>query len=59
MSKKEYLGDSVYMALDKDGFIVLTTENGYGPSNTILMEYSVVKMFEAVLEKWRNEAQFP
>lgn len=37
---KIYLGDSVYA--DFDGFaIVLTTENGYGPSNTIVMEPEV------------------
>jgi len=34
---KQYLGDSVY--LNFDGYhIVLTTENGYGPSNTIALE---------------------
>lgn len=41
MSNKVYLGDSVYA--DFDGFhIVLTTENGYGPSNTICLDASVV-----------------
>jgi len=33
-TKKVYLGDSVYAELE-DGMIKLTTENGYGPSNTI------------------------
>lgn len=37
MSPKQYLGDSVYASFD--GFMVtLTTENGYGPSNTIHLE---------------------
>lgn len=37
---KEYLGDSVYA--DFDGYhIVLTTENGYGPNNTIALEPAV------------------
>jgi hypothetical protein len=41
---KVYLGDSVYA--DCDGYgIVLTTENGYGPSNTIILEPEV---FEAL-----------
>ena len=37
IEKKLYLGDSVYASFD--GFhIVLTTENGSGPSNTICLE---------------------
>ncbi len=34
---KKYLGDSVYVASDGFG-LVLTTENGQGPSNTIYLE---------------------
>lgn len=37
---KDYLGDSVYADFDGYG-IVLTTENGYGPSNTIYLEPNV------------------
>lgn len=38
---KEYIGDSVYANFD--GYhIVLTTENGYGPSNTIALEPPVL-----------------
>lgn len=38
---KEYLGDSVYA--DFDGYhVILTTENGYGPSNTIALEPPVI-----------------
>lgn len=34
---KVYLGDSVYA--DFDGhYVVLTTDNGFGPSNTIYLE---------------------
>jgi hypothetical protein len=43
-SKKEYIGDSVYVSFD--GYhIVLTTENGLpgDPSNTIALEPSVFK----------------
>lgn len=40
MAEKTYLGDSVYA--DTDGFhIILTTENGFGPSNTIYLEKGV------------------
>ena len=35
---KRYLGDSVYVELQKDGNLVLTTDNGYGPSNTIVID---------------------
>lgn len=38
---KEYLGDSVYVDCDRNGDIVLTTENGWGPNNTIVLERSV------------------
>jgi len=39
---KQYLGDSVYIEFDGDGFI-LTTENGDGPSNTIYLEPAVAE----------------
>lgn len=42
MTSKTYLGDSVYAAPDPGG-IVITTENGYGPSNEIFLEYPVYK----------------
>lgn len=38
--EKVYIGDSVYAVFD--GYhIILTTENGYGPSNTIALEDTV------------------
>ena len=40
MSEKTYLGDSVYVEVE-DGRLVLTTENGSGPSNTIYLELEV------------------
>jgi len=45
---KAYLGDSVYV--DYDGYaLILTTENGMGPSNTIYLEPSVYySLFEYV-----------
>ena len=38
--EKIYLGDSVYVQFDGFAF-VLTTENGYGASNTIVLEPQV------------------
>ena len=40
MKRKVYLGDSVYLQIDERG-VVLTTENGYGPTNTIVLEPEV------------------
>lgn len=49
---KRYLGDSVYV--DFDGYhIVLTTENGYGPSNTIYLDADVVD----ALQKYVHELE--
>lgn len=38
---KQYIGDSVYAEIDGFGHLKLTTENGYGPSNTIVLEPEV------------------
>jgi len=39
---KEYIGDSIYV--DYDGYhLVLTTENGMGPSNIIFIEPLVME----------------
>ncbi len=51
---KIYLGDSVYARFDGYG-IVLTTENGYGASNTIVMEPEVVRALEEFVAKLRNQ----
>lgn len=37
---KTYLGDSVYADIEW-GMVKLTTENGFGPSNTIYLEPEV------------------
>lgn len=34
---KRYIGDSIYLE-DKQDEIILTTENGYGPTNTIILD---------------------
>ena len=49
MADKKYLGDSVYA--DCDGFgITLTTENGFGPSNTIYMEPQVLSALNEYID---------
>ena len=42
MKDKTYIGDSVYVVIDQLGCVVLTTENGFGPSNTIVLEPEVL-----------------
>ena len=42
MPQKIYLGDSVY-AQTNGYYVTLTTENGYGPSNTIHLEPQVLR----------------
>ena len=50
MSNKVYLGDSVYA--DYDGYhVVLTTENGFGPSNTICLDGGVLRSMLDYLER--------
>ena len=43
---KKYIGDSVYVELNDAEQLVLTTENGYSPSNTIVLEPEV---FQALI----------
>ncbi len=50
---KDYLGDSVYA--DFDGYhIVLTTENGFGPTNTIALEPEVLAALNRFSERIKN-----
>lgn len=48
---KEYLGDSVYADINSCGQLVLTTENGAGPSNTIYLEPEVYLALESYVER--------
>jgi len=43
---KEYIGDGVYAELSPYGDIVLTTENGFEATNTIVMEHQVLRAFD-------------
>lgn len=47
---KDYLGDSVYAEFDGYG-IVLTTENGEGPSNRIVLEPQVLESLNRYVER--------
>lgn len=52
--EKTYLGDSVYADVDGD-MIVLTTENGYGPNNTIYLEPMVFASLCDYVDAWQKE----
>lgn len=54
MIPKRYIGDAVYV--DHDGFaVVITTENGIEATNTVYMEPSVLKQFEAYIEDVKQD----
>ena len=48
---KAYLGDAVYVYLDEHRGLVLTTEDGYRATNTIVLEPEVML---ALLAFWRR-----
>jgi hypothetical protein len=52
---KTYLGDSVYAEFDGFG-IVLTTENGMGASNTILLEPDVLRALNEFVERIKQQS---
>lgn len=43
MNPKRYLGDSVYAEKREWGDIILTTDNGEGASNSIVLEPEVLR----------------
>jgi len=49
---KEYLGDSVYAEIES-GYIKLTTDNGYGPTNVIYLEPVVAAELERYIGQMR------
>jgi hypothetical protein len=53
---KVYLGDSVYCEFDERGWsLILTTENGYGPSNTIVLEPQVLEALDKFREQLKQQ----
>jgi hypothetical protein len=55
VSRKAYIGDSVYAAFDPQNAIVLTTENGGPPSNTIILEPDVWSNLKRFVEPETEE----
>lgn len=51
---KVYLGDSVYADVE-NGMLKLTTENGFGPSNTIYLELEVYEALVAYVDSIRRK----
>ena len=56
MGKKTYLGDSVYVEIER-GMFKLTTENGHGPSNTIYLEPFVFEFLKNYVEQEKEIAR--
>jgi hypothetical protein len=54
--RKTYLGDSVYCELNECRQFRLTTENGFGPTNEILLEPEVLEALIKFSEAMQNEA---
>ena len=54
MADKAYLGDSVYVAQNLAGHLVLTTDNGFGPTNIIILEPEVYEALEAYVTRLRK-----
>lgn len=57
MADKVYLGDSVYAEFNTavKGDVTLTTENGYGPTNTIYLEPEVIDALNKLRENAGNQ----
>lgn len=52
--KKIYLGDSVYATFD-GYYVELTTENGYGATNSILLEPQVLDALDNYLKGLKSK----
>ena len=50
MSKKAYLGDGVDIELDKRERLILTTNDGIKYTNTIVLEFDVIRSLIAYLK---------
>lgn len=55
MGEKEYLGDSVYAQMEPDGTVKLTTENGFGPSNTIYLDHWTLAALNNYVERMTQQ----
>ena len=52
---KQYIGDSVYLDYDPEGNVILTTENGYGPTNIIVLDIDVLETFLYIITNRKPE----
>ena len=57
LEKKEYVGDGVYVAVDPYGALVLTTEDGYRATNTIVLEPEVLAALLRYVEQLRADVE--
>jgi len=48
---KTYLGDSVYLEVKSQFEIILTTDNGDGASNEIILEYSMIESMQTFINQ--------
>lgn len=53
---KEYIGDSVYAEIES-GYLVLTTNNGRGTDQKIMLDREVLTSLESYLETYRGLVQ--
>ena len=49
---KVYIGDGVYAMRAPHGDVVLTTEDGYRATNTIVLEPGVIESLLVALRRW-------
>ncbi len=52
--RKTYLGDGVYVELDGEGRILLTTSNGIRTTNSIYLAHDVLDNLDTWLEHLKN-----
>lgn len=55
MNEKIYIGDAVYVEIDKFEDVVLTTEDGVSTTNRIVLEPRVLQAFLEYIERNKNE----
>ena len=54
---KSYFGDSIYVELNEYDEVILTTENGFGPSNTIIFESGTFDQLASFVKGLARERQ--
>lgn len=49
--EQAYLGDSVYVKMEGDGYVRLYLDNGYGPKHEIALEAEVIDVLMKFLKQ--------